>query len=212
MSSKDKKPDMKAELLDEGDGTMAQGEGEKEAKVAKAGVKRKAPDPPSSPAGSVAEEESERGDETKDDKDQSSGATSSGAVLQLPKSKKAKQQWSPQEDEALMLAVIADKKRREMEKSESDDDDEKDDDDERDEDEDEEDWDEIAKSVLLKTPVQCLRRYMRYLNKKGGSGESALGVIATPKEIKTEGKVRNICGKSRVRLGITVIFHTFSLN
>ena len=76
--------------------------------------------------------------------------------------KRPKQQWSAQEDEALMLAVLADKGKREEDRSESD----------ESEEEEEEDWDDIAGSVPGKTPVQCLRRYMRYLNKKGGSRES----------------------------------------
>jgi hypothetical protein len=49
-----------------------------------------------------------------------------------------------------MLAVLADQHRRE----------------ENEEEEEEEDWDEIAKAVPGKTPVNCLRRYMGHLNKK----------------------------------------------
>lgn len=60
--------------------------------------------------------------------------------------KKGKLEWTPDEDEALMLAVIADRERREEDE--------------------EEDWDEIAKAVPGKTPVQCLRRYMGNLSKK----------------------------------------------
>uniref|UniRef100_A0A7S4R1F3 Uncharacterized protein n=1 Tax=Ditylum brightwellii TaxID=49249 RepID=A0A7S4R1F3_9STRA len=75
-----------------------------------------------------------------------------------PASKKSKSQWTAVEDEILMLAVLADKKRREEEIDEDD----------EDEEEEEEDWDEIAKAVPGRTPVQCLRRYMRHLNQKGG--------------------------------------------
>lgn len=71
--------------------------------------------------------------------------------------KKGKQAWTPDEDEALMLAVIADRQRRE----------------DNDEEEEEEDWDEIAKAVPGKTPVNCLRRYMGQLNKKEEKAEGA---------------------------------------
>eukprot|EP00559_Dactyliosolen_fragilissimus_P000594 CAMPEP_0184865704 /NCGR_PEP_ID=MMETSP0580-20130426/18807_1 /TAXON_ID=1118495 /ORGANISM="Dactyliosolen fragilissimus" /LENGTH=554 /DNA_ID=CAMNT_0027364999 /DNA_START=116 /DNA_END=1780 /DNA_ORIENTATION=- len=71
--------------------------------------------------------------------------------------KKEKKSWTPSEDEALMLAVIKDNKRREIEADESDTDQSEDDN---------EDWDEIAKAVPGRTPVQCLRRYMRHLNSR----------------------------------------------
>ena len=53
-----------------------------------------------------------------------------------------------------MLAVIEDRNRRE----------------DIEEEDEEDDWDEIAKSVPGKTPVQCLRRYMSKLNKKEEAG------------------------------------------
>merc|ERR1712238_602659 len=104
-------------------------------------------------------------------------------------SKKEKRVWTAQEDESLMLALLEDKKRRETESG--------DDSNECDveEDEDEEDWDEIAKSVPNRTPVQCLRRYMRHLNQKNGGGRpsnaSNQGPISTlsssPKESCSSG-------------------------
>lgn len=74
--------------------------------------------------------------------------------------KKEKKTWTPIEDEALLLAVVADKTRHKVRVDESE--------------EDEEDWDEIAKSVLGRTPVQCLRRYMR-LNHKAGDTNTSIG-------------------------------------
>lgn len=72
-----------------------------------------------------------------------------------PKRTSTKATWSPAEDEALMLAVIEDRKNRGVSPEEDE----------------EEDWDEIAKAVPDKTPVACLRRYMR-LNRKEGSASS----------------------------------------
>eukprot|EP00592_Proboscia_alata_P001245 CAMPEP_0194372370 /NCGR_PEP_ID=MMETSP0174-20130528/20715_1 /TAXON_ID=216777 /ORGANISM="Proboscia alata, Strain PI-D3" /LENGTH=650 /DNA_ID=CAMNT_0039150855 /DNA_START=255 /DNA_END=2207 /DNA_ORIENTATION=- len=85
-----------------------------------------------------------------------------------PGSKKSdKVQWSAEEDEALLMAVYADRKGRGkcglVEEDE-------DNDDEDDEDDDEEDWDEISKSVPNRSAVQCLQRFLKVLCVKGGSG------------------------------------------
>lgn len=178
MSSKDDKPAVKDEGVDEDAAASGEEGEEEEMTTVKAGTKRKAPEQqPPSPSDSAAEEEApERRDDAAEDKPPAAEDKTSDATTQPPKSKKAKQLWTAQEDEALMLAVIADKKRREMEKSESDDEDGDE------EDEDEDDWDDIATAVPGKTPVQCLRRYMRYLNKKGGSRGSASGGDMTSKE------------------------------
>jgi Myb-like DNA-binding domain len=71
--------------------------------------------------------------------------------------KKTKAVWTPDEDEALLKAVKDDQKDREVEGDA----------------EDEEDWDEIAKSVPGKTPVQCLKRYMLLNNTKKTSAPTA---------------------------------------
>ncbi|CAB9503764.1 expressed unknown protein [Seminavis robusta] len=63
---------------------------------------------------------------------------------------KKKSAWTASEDDALLKAVIEDQQDREAEGNGDE----------------EEDWDEIAKSIPNKTPVQCLKRYMS-LNKKG---------------------------------------------
>jgi len=60
--------------------------------------------------------------------------------------KKPRLLWTDKEDSDLLTAVWADRKRRGEEEQEDDE---------------EEDWDEIAKSVPGKTPVQCLRRYLK---------------------------------------------------
>lgn len=71
-------------------------------------------------------------------------------------SKKSRTAWSAQEDEALLKAVLEDQQDRQAEGAT----------------EEEEDWDEIAKAVPGKTPVQCLKRYM-FLNTKQGRAEAA---------------------------------------
>jgi hypothetical protein len=74
-------------------------------------------------------------------------------------SKKSRTTWSDAEDEALLKAVLEDQQDRQAEGAT----------------EEEEDWDEIAKAVPGKTPVQCLKRYM-LLNTKEGRGEAAADV------------------------------------
>eukprot|EP00531_Pseudo-nitzschia_arenysensis_P003990 CAMPEP_0116135050 /NCGR_PEP_ID=MMETSP0329-20121206/10984_1 /TAXON_ID=697910 /ORGANISM="Pseudo-nitzschia arenysensis, Strain B593" /LENGTH=490 /DNA_ID=CAMNT_0003629825 /DNA_START=315 /DNA_END=1787 /DNA_ORIENTATION=- len=72
--------------------------------------------------------------------------------------KKSKVSWSATEDDALLKAVLEDKQDREAEGGEA---------------EDEEDWDEIAKSIAGKTPVQCLKRYMVINRRKSGESSTA---------------------------------------
>ena len=71
--------------------------------------------------------------------------------------KKSKVSWSATEDDALLKAVLEDKQDREAEGGDA---------------EDEEDWDEIAKSITSKTPVQCLKRYMVINRRKAGRSSS----------------------------------------
>lgn len=103
-------------------------------------------------APSTSEIPKEVGDEEEDTEENTKKATEEEESD--PPKRLAKVEWAPVEDEALMLAVIADRKNRGVE---------------ADEDE-EEDWDEISKDIEGKTPVQCLRRYMRHLNRKEGGG------------------------------------------
>jgi hypothetical protein len=86
------------------------------------------------------EDETEAADETQD------------AKRKGDDSKKSKTVWSATEDDALLKAVIEDQQDREAEGDG----------------EEEEDWDEIAKVVPGKTPVQCLKRYI-LLNRKPAS-------------------------------------------
>lgn len=70
--------------------------------------------------------------------------------------KKSKNAWSAAEDDALLKAVLEDQQDREAEG----------------EGDEEEDWDEIAKAVEGKTPVQCLKRYL-IVNRKQESPPDA---------------------------------------
>lgn len=110
-----------------------------------------------------------RGAKLKDD----SGEGEKPSSLSPPK--KGKQTWTPDEDEALMLAVIADRARREEE-------------------DEEEDWDEIAKDVPGKTPVQCLRRYMGNLSKKEEEAPAAPPVAAAAKRSSDEDEEESFSG------------------
>ena len=77
-------------------------------------------------------------------------------------SKKSKV-FTAEEDDALLKAVLEDKQDREAEGQGDED----------------EDWDEIAKSVPGKTPVQCLKRYMALNQKQGVESDAAPGVDAS---------------------------------
>jgi len=76
--------------------------------------------------------------------------------------KKSRVSWSAAEDDGLLKAALEDKQNREAE---------------GDADE-EEDWDEIAKNIPGKTPVQCLKRYM-VVNKRKENGENAILTTTT---------------------------------
>lgn len=65
--------------------------------------------------------------------------------------KKAKVSWTASEDDALLKAVLDDQNNREPDADE------------------EEDWDEIAKNVQEKTPVQCLKRYLSLSRKQAST-------------------------------------------
>ena len=84
--------------------------------------------------------------------------------------KKNKTVWSASEDDALLKAVIEDQQDREAEGDG----------------EEEEDWDEIAKSVAGKTPVQCFKRYMILNSKKTSAPPEAS--ISSVKEEAGEGE------------------------
>ena len=78
--------------------------------------------------------------------------------------KKSKVLWSAAEDDRLLKAVLEDKQDRDTEVDA----------------EDEEDWDEIAKIIPGKTPVQCLKRYM-VINRRKSGEPSPASTIATTK-------------------------------
>lgn len=87
-------------------------------------------------------------------------------------SKKAKTAWSASEDDALLKAVLEDQQDRDAGGD------------------DEEDWDDIAKSVPGKTPVQCLKRYIALNKKQGNSSSSAAttSTVASPAASKQGGE------------------------
>ena len=78
------------------------------------------------------------------------------ASLASPPLKRDKRPWTPEEDEALMLAVLDIKQKRGFDENEEDD----------------EDWDEIAESVPERTAFQCYQRYIRYLHKPSSSSRT----------------------------------------
>jgi hypothetical protein len=84
--------------------------------------------------------------------------------------KKPRAVWTTTEDDALLKAVAEDQQNREGGGGGGT--------------EDEEDWDEIAKSVPGRTPVQCLKRYMA-LNKKEGGGTITASTPASESLSKT---------------------------
>eukprot|EP00428_Durinskia_dybowskii_P012173 CAMPEP_0170223088 /NCGR_PEP_ID=MMETSP0116_2-20130129/11241_1 /TAXON_ID=400756 /ORGANISM="Durinskia baltica, Strain CSIRO CS-38" /LENGTH=410 /DNA_ID=CAMNT_0010473785 /DNA_START=247 /DNA_END=1475 /DNA_ORIENTATION=+ len=86
----------------------------------------------------------------------------------VEEAKKSKVAWTDEEDDALLKAVLEDKQNREAEGDP----------------EEEEDWDEIAKAVPGKTPVQCLKRYMT--NFKEPESNEAVPEQATKSEDKDE--------------------------
>ena len=85
--------------------------------------------------------------------------------------RKSRVSWSAADDDALLKAVLDDKRDREAEGGDA---------------EDEEDWDEIAKNIPSKTPVQCLKRYM-VINRKndGNSSAQSKTTPSTSTEIST---------------------------
>lgn len=97
------------------------------------------------PKRKIKEEEEDEGSESKEENEAKEEATPAKA-----QDKKSKNTWTAAEDDALLKAVLEDQQDREAEGNGDD----------------EEDWDEIAKAVPDKTPVQCLKRYMA-LNKNG---------------------------------------------
>lgn len=92
--------------------------------------------------------------------------------------KKSKAVWSASEDEALLKAVIEDQQDREAEGDGEED----------------EDWDEIAKSVQGKTPVQCLKRYIA-LNRKQEA--SPIGTATSPAPEKEEEEESPVSKKAK---------------
>jgi hypothetical protein len=94
------------------------------------------------------------------------------ATLASPPLKRDKRQWTAEEDEALMLAVLDIKQRKGADENEDDD----------------EDWDEIAESVPDRTAFQCYQRYIRYLNKPSSSRMEDLELEANYASVQTGDK------------------------
>jgi len=100
--------------------------------------------------------------------------------MDLTNKKKAKVPWTPKEDEALMVAVLEERKSRT---------DAKDDDDDESESEEEDwdiiEWDFIAESVEKRTAVECLKRYLKHKKKHEVAKASSSTVIAKTSAMAT---------------------------
>jgi Myb-like DNA-binding domain len=105
---------------------------------------------------------------TNKDEEDSPGAGSGGEedrkMRATDPSSKKKSAWTAVEDDILLKAVVEDQQDRDADGNGDD----------------EEDWDEIARAVPNKTPVQCLKRYMSLIRKGGAKGSSE-PVIPVPK-------------------------------
>jgi hypothetical protein len=100
-----------------------------------------------------------------------------------PPTKKDKRQWTAEEDEALMLAVLDIKQKKGFDENEEDD----------------QDWEEIAESVPDRTAFQCYQRYVRFLHKPTSSvTEDATGTEENHITDKKEDKMTRI-GKMSMR-------------
>uniref|UniRef100_A0A7S2UHY9 Uncharacterized protein n=2 Tax=Attheya septentrionalis TaxID=420275 RepID=A0A7S2UHY9_9STRA len=129
------------------------------------------------PGGDDSDVQSEAGQKRKPDEMTGEGKGTEDTTA-LKGAKKAKTEWSAAEEEVLMLAVLNERRRKKEEGGDQEDDDDE-----------EDDWDEIAKSVTGRTPVQCLKKYMK-LNQKDeveieeadDSNESKASATAISKE------------------------------
>ena len=99
--------------------------------------------------------------------------TNSSRMKRRSDERKSRVSWSASEDDALLKAVLEDTQDRDAEGGDA---------------EDEEDWDEIAKSLQGKTPVQCLKRYMVINRRKvdAPSTVSKTPATETPTSADTE--------------------------
>mmetsp|Transcript_2283 Transcript_2283/g.2758 ORF Transcript_2283/g.2758 Transcript_2283/m.2758 type:complete len:595 (+) Transcript_2283:190-1974(+) len=91
-----------------------------------------------------------------------------------PKKRKAKQTWTPKEDEALMLAVLEERKVRADKEEDSSEEEVSDEDDDDEEDWDTIEWETIAASVGGRSAVECLKRYLKH--KKTNESARAVSV------------------------------------
>lgn len=129
--------------------------------------KRKAVDSPTTPQSTNNPDGS-----SKDDKPTNNNNNYNSTSTSTPGVKRKKQDWTAVQDETLMLAVSAFRKTKkdldgvDWKFGEEDDD----------------DWDEIARDVPGKSPVQCLQRYMRHLNKKDESSSRVVSLSAVDVE------------------------------
>lgn len=121
-----------------------------------------------------------------------------------PVTKKEKKSWTAEEDETLMIAILNETNNRALESRNIGEKHDKDNDNSEDG---EEDWDEIAKSLPGRTPVQCLRRYMKTLSRvpdagnKGTSERASQGIASMRPQEEVQNKdpadEEKITGKSQ---------------
>lgn len=77
-------------------------------------------------------------------------------ALKTGSSSVPKTPWTAEEDESLLVAVLRDRRKRGIFKQDENDS----------ADDDDDDWDEIAKAIPQRTPVQCLKRFMKHLTRE----------------------------------------------
>jgi hypothetical protein len=118
------------------------------------------------------QEEAKEEDQPEEEEDDDKKRKASDEMPEEKSPKKPRLVWTAKEDDDLLKAVVADRKKRGA--------------DEDAEEDDEDDWDEIAKIVPGKTPVQSLRRYMR-LN-EGGAEVSGGAADDSEADSKGSGK------------------------
>lgn len=96
---------------------------------------------------------------------------------------KAKIVWTPKEDEALMIAVLEERKTRDEKEDEVDEDEEDDFEEEEEEDWEVIDWDLISESVPGRSAVECLKRYLKH--KKTHEVAKAVSTTILPPSVET---------------------------
>ncbi len=88
--------------------------------------------------------------------------------------RKEKQLWTDKEDEALMIAVLEERKTRDEKEEDEDDLDEDDFEEEEEEDWEVMDWDLIAASVPGRSSVECLKRYLKHKKRHAKAAHTSI--------------------------------------